>query len=87
MGFGMSLGAVISASRNWVYRDCYLSFRRNGFGNFTRELFKVEKNIALLISTGTAICGGSAIAAVAPILNSKNYQNSFASLWSLYSTQ
>jgi len=40
--------------------------------------FKVEKNIALLIATGTAICGGSAIAAVAPILKSKNYQTSFA---------
>jgi len=42
------------------------------------KLFKAEKNIALLISTGTAICGGSAIAAVAPILKSENYQNSFA---------
>ena len=32
----------------------------------------------MLFASGTAICGGSAIAAIAPILNSKNYQNSFA---------
>lgn len=47
-------------------------------GIFLGKLFRVEKNISLLISTGTAICGGSAIAAVAPILKSENYQNSFA---------
>lgn len=41
------------------------------------KLLKVEKNIALLIATGTAICGGSAIAAIAPILNSKSYQKLF----------
>ena len=33
------------------------------------KLFKLEKTIAYLISAGTAICGGSAIAAVAPIVN------------------
>ena len=42
------------------------------------KLFKVEKNITLLIASGTAICGGSAIAAIAPILRSKSHQNSFA---------
>lgn len=42
------------------------------------KLLKVEKNTSLLIASGTAICGGSAIAAVAPIINSKNYQTSFA---------
>ena len=32
----------------------------------------------MLISSGTAICGGSAIAAVSPIINAKNNQISFA---------
>jgi len=42
------------------------------------KLLKVEKNTSLLIASGTAICGGSAIAAVAPIIKSKSYQTSFA---------
>ncbi|TQV71625.1 putative sulfate exporter family transporter [Aliikangiella marina] len=34
-------------------------------------LFRVEKPLAFLVSSGTAICGGSAIAAVAPAINAK----------------
>ena len=41
-------------------------------------LFKVEKNTTMLISSGTAICGGSAIAAVSPIIDAKNNQITFA---------
>lgn len=78
MGFGMSLGAVISASRTGFIETVISVSVVMLLGIVLGKLFKVEKNIALLISTGTAICGGSAIAAVAPILNSKNYQNSFA---------
>ncbi len=78
MGFGMSLGAVISSSKTGFLETAVSVTTVMLLGILLGKLFKVEKNIALLISTGTAICGGSAIAAVAPILNSKNYQNSFA---------
>ena len=37
-----------------------------------------DKTIAQLISAGTAICGGSAIAAVAPILKANSKQTSVA---------
>jgi uncharacterized integral membrane protein (TIGR00698 family) len=78
MGFGMSLNAVISASKTGFLITVVSVTTVMILGIFLGKLFKVEKNIALLIASGTAICGGSAIAAVAPILNSKNYQNSFA---------
>jgi uncharacterized integral membrane protein (TIGR00698 family) len=78
MGFGMSLTSVISASKNGFLETIVSVSTVMLLGVFLGKLFKVEKNIALLIATGTAICGGSAIAAIAPILNSKNYQNSFA---------
>jgi uncharacterized integral membrane protein (TIGR00698 family) len=39
---------------------------------------KVEKDTSLLISVGTAICGGSAIAAVAPVLKAKSHEVSVA---------
>lgn len=78
MGFGMSLNAVISASKTGFLITIISVTVVMLLGIFLGKLFKVEKNIALLIGAGTAICGGSAIAAVAPILGSKNYQNSFA---------
>lgn len=78
MGFGMSLSAVVAASTTGLLATVVSVTTVMILGIFIGKLLKVEKNIALLISTGTAICGGSAIAAVAPILNSKNYQNSFA---------
>jgi uncharacterized integral membrane protein (TIGR00698 family) len=78
MGFGMSLGAVISSSKTGFVETVVSVTTVMLLGIMLGKLLKVEKNISLLIATGTAICGGSAIAAVAPILNSKNYQNSFA---------
>ncbi len=47
-------------------------------GLLLAKLFKVESKTGILISAGTAICGGSAIAAVAPVINAKNYQISFS---------
>lgn len=78
MGFGMSMSAVISSSKTGFFETVISVTVVMTLGILLGKLFKVEKNIALLIATGTAICGGSAIAAVAPILKSKNYQTSFA---------
>src|SRR5574344_1549954 len=78
MGFGMSLTAVISSSKTGFVETIISVTVVMGLGILLGKLFKVEKNITLLIASGTAICGGSAIAAVAPIINSKNYQTSFA---------
>ena len=42
------------------------------------KLLKVDKSTAYLISSGTAICGGSAIAAVGPTIKAKDEQMSIA---------
>ena len=42
------------------------------------RLLKVERDAGILISVGTAICGGSAIAAVAPVLRAKEHEISLA---------
>ena len=47
-------------------------------GVFLGKILKVERNTTFLISSGTAICGGSAIAAVAPVLNAKESDMSVA---------
>ena len=43
-----------------------------------RKLIKVERNTSYLISSGTAICGGSAIAAVGPVIKAKDTEMSVA---------
>jgi uncharacterized integral membrane protein (TIGR00698 family) len=47
-------------------------------GWWLARLLKVERDAGLLISVGTAICGGSAIAAVAPVLRAKEHEISVA---------
>jgi len=67
LGFGMNLHQVIHAGRSgFVYTLLSISFAMLA-GMSLGVLFKVERRPAFLISTGTAICGGSAIAAVGPI--------------------
>lgn len=40
-------------------------------GHFLAKLFNVASPVSTLISAGTSICGGSAISAVAPVINAK----------------
>lgn len=69
LGFGMNLHEVVRAGRNgFLYTAISISFAML-LGLAIGHLFKVQRTAALLISTGTAICGGSAIAAVGPVLN------------------
>jgi len=67
LGFGMDLRQVIHAGRSgFVYTAISISFALMlgwGLGRF----LKVKRGTSFLISAGTAICGGSAIAAIAPI--------------------
>ncbi len=78
MGFGMSLSQVIEASKHGFVETAISVTVVMVLGIVLGKLFKVEKNISLLIASGTAICGGSAIAAVSPVIRSEDYQNSFA---------
>jgi uncharacterized integral membrane protein (TIGR00698 family) len=78
LGFGMELAQILDASKTgFVETAISVAFVMSA-GIALGALFKVESKTALLISAGTAICGGSAIAAVAPIINAKNHQISFS---------
>ena len=78
LGFGMNLTQVISASKTgFIDTAITVSFVMI-CGLLLGKLLKVDSKIALLISSGTAICGGSAIAAIAPVINAKSYQISFS---------
>ena len=69
LGFGMDLHQVFEAGRSgFIYTAASISFALLlGWG--LGRLLRVKQRVSFLISTGTAICGGSAIAAIAPITN------------------
>jgi uncharacterized integral membrane protein (TIGR00698 family) len=74
LGFGMNLHEVIRAGRTgFLYTLLSISFAMIA-GMSLGALFKVQQKSAFLISTGTAICGGSAIAAVGPITQASEEQ-------------
>lgn len=68
LGFGMNLGEVVHAGRSgFLYTAVSIAFAL-GLGTLLGKVLKVGKTQSLLISFGTAICGGSAIAAMGPVL-------------------
>jgi uncharacterized integral membrane protein (TIGR00698 family) len=67
LGFGMNLHEVVHAGRSgFLYTAVSIAFAM-AVGTLLGKWFGVHDRPAFLISTGTAICGGSAIAAVGPI--------------------
>jgi uncharacterized integral membrane protein (TIGR00698 family) len=68
LGFGMNLNEVVKAGRSgFVYTALGISFALLA-GLALGKLLRVRGNSSFLITAGTAICGGSAIAAIGPIL-------------------
>jgi uncharacterized integral membrane protein (TIGR00698 family) len=74
LGFGMNLHDVLRAGRSgFVYTVIGISFTMLA-GMALGAMLKMQRVPAFLISTGTAICGGSAIAAVGPITGASDEQ-------------
>ncbi len=74
LGFRMDLEQVIHAGRSgFLYTLLGISFALL-LGTGLGRLLKVPGKSSLLISTGTAICGGSAIAALGPIIEASGEQ-------------
>jgi uncharacterized integral membrane protein (TIGR00698 family) len=69
LGFGMNLRQVVHAGKSgFLYTAISISSVML-LGWLFGRLFRVSKKASYLITVGTAICGGSAIAAIAPITN------------------
>jgi len=72
LGFGMNLHEVLKAGRSgFLYTALGIGFALLA-GLLIGKIGKVRGTIAYLISTGTAICGGSAIAAIGPIVQASD---------------
>jgi len=72
LGFGLSLGEVIATGRESILYTLVGICCTLLLGTLLGRLLRVEPTTATLISFGTAICGGSAIAAMAPVLKARD---------------
>ena len=72
LGFGMNLYESLNSGRDGMIFTIISVAGTLATGMFIgRKLLKVDKETAYMISSGTAICGGSAIAAVGPVIKAK----------------
>lgn len=79
MGFGMNLAEVLRAgAHGMIYTLAGISLGL-GLGIVLGRRLGLQKNTMYLISIGTSICGGSAIAAAAPVLKAKAHDIAIAS--------
>ncbi len=78
LGFGMDLHAVMRAGAHGVGWTVAGIAGCLALGTLLAKLLRVAGRTGWLISVGTAICGGSAIAAVAPVLRAEEEETATA---------
>lgn len=78
LGFGMNANSAFSAGKEGFVLTVFSIFSTLLFGFLLGKWLKTEKKTSHLISCGTAICGGSAIAAISPVIKSNENQTSIA---------
>ena len=79
LGFGMNLHASLASGKEGMMFTIISVIGTMIIGMFIgRKILNVNRDTSYLISSGTAICGGSAIAAVGPVIKAKDSDMSVA---------
>lgn len=78
LGFGMNAYSAVSVGKEGFVLTILSIFSTLFFGFLLGKWLQTERKTSHLISCGTAICGGSAIAAIAPVIKSNENQTSVA---------
>ena len=79
LGFGMNLHASLASGKEGMMFTIISVIGTMLIGMFIGwKVLKVNRDTSYLISSGTAICGGSAIAAVGPVIKAKDSDMSVA---------
>ncbi len=78
LGFGMNLTEVLHAGKTGFLYTAISIACAVALGLLFGKLFHVHGKSSLLITMGTAICGGSAIAALAPIIDAREEEISIS---------
>ena len=78
LGFGMNVHSALQAGSRGIVFTIFSISGTLLFGYLLGRWFSIEKKTSFLISSGTAICGGSAIAAISPVIKAEEKQISAA---------
>lgn len=78
LGFGMNVTNAMKAGREGILFTIVSIIGTLVIGFLMGKFLKIEKKTSYLISAGTAICGGSAIAAISSVIKAEEKQISVA---------
>lgn len=78
LGFGINTQVLLAAGRQNIGTTTIFVLGVLGAGFLLGNLLKIDRTTGLLVSVGTAICGGSAIAAVGSVMKANAQQLSMS---------
>ena len=78
LGASLSVNVIMDVGKKTFFVMIFTFAMCFGGGYFIRKLFKLNWKLSNLISAGTGICGGSAVAAIAPVIDADDKDIAFA---------
>lgn len=72
LGFGLNISAVLEKGAQSLPIILVTIGTALITGFIVSKILKIKKNVGILVSVGSSICGGSAIAAAAPVINAQD---------------
>ena len=78
LGASLSVNVIMNVGKMTFFVMLFTFLMCFGGGYFIRKLFGLNWKLSNLISAGTGICGGSAVAAVAPVIDADDKDIAFA---------
>lgn len=78
LGASLSVKVIMSVGKMTFFVMVFTFAMCFGGGYFVRKLFGLNWKLSNLISAGTGICGGSAVAAIAPVIDADDKDIAFA---------
>ena len=78
LGASLSVNTILSVGKMTFFVMIFTFAVCFGGGYFLRKLFGLNWKLSNLISPGTGICGGSAVAAIAPVIDADDKDIAFA---------
>ena len=78
LGASLSVSTIMSVGKMTFFVIIFTFAMCFGGGYFIRKIFGLNWKLSNLISAGTGICGGSAIAAIAPVIDADDKDIAFA---------
>lgn len=78
LGFSLSIGQILEVGKISLVVMVFTLAAAFGFGYLFGKLFKMDWKLSSLISAGTGICGGSAVAALSPVIEADDSDVAYA---------